>query len=369
MKHSTLFKFFVSFSLLVLASSACNPAPVTPENTEMPEPTVPMASEIATDIPQTATVPETVTLKLGYMSYISNTVFMIAEEEGYFAEQGLDVELLPIKSGNELIPLLLAGELDVSAPSLNAAFFNAVTREGQVKIIMPLTDFQIKDCPTIAYMARKADVDAGRYLDKQEWKNANLVISMQALTSVPGYVLGMTLAPSGLSVDDMLIANVDAPAHEEALRNGQVDIVYAIEPAITRMTAKGDIVVLDSAEQYAPGLASSVIVVGPKVFNDPEVGNRFAIAYLKAVRQYLQGPTPRNVELAAELTSLAPELVERICWSDSSPDGILNLQSVMDYQNWLMERGLLDALVAPEDFYEPAFAEYAVGILGTMDSN
>ncbi|NSW52392.1 MAG: ABC transporter substrate-binding protein [Anaerolineae bacterium] len=309
---------------------------------------------------------EPVSLVIGISPYISNTVFWIAEAEGYFEEQGLDVEFLTLKNTSEIMPLLLDGEIDLAAPGLSAAFFNAVARDGDVRIILPLTDFTVKECPTIAFLARTEDIDADRYADAASWLDAKMVISVNGLTTTPGFILANVLAPAGISVDEVSIENVDLPAQEEALRSGQVDIVYAIEPWITRMTAAGDIGVLTPAEQYAPDLTSSVVVAGAKVLDNPEIGERFAIAYLKAVRQYMEGPTDRNVALAVELTGLDEGLVRSLCWSSASPDGLMNMDSVMTYQQWLMDRGLLDEVLDAEDFYEPAFVEAALKALGEV---
>jgi len=327
----------------------------TPE--EIPEP-VKSNNEIT---------PTPVKIKLGATPYFSNTIFLIAEKEGFFAEQGLDVEIIPIKSINNIIPMLLNEDIDVSAPGLSAAFFNAVSRGGNIKIIMPLTDFTVKECSTIAYLARTEDVEANTYDDLRNWTKARMVVSINGLNSTPGYVLGNALATVDLTVDDVQIEVVDLPAQEEALRTGQIDIVYAVEPWITRMTAQGDISILTPAEQYAPDLTSSIVVAGPKILDNPDVGNRFAIAYLKAVRQFMEGPTERNIALAVEHTGLSKELVEQICWSNTSPNGVMNMDSLMDYKNWLIDRGLLDEDVIPEKFYDSSFVDHAVQIIGTIN--
>lgn len=347
MSTRTIQKIFLMLLLFALVVTGCQ------QSNSVDEP----ASADTTD-------GERVSLRVARMPYISNTVLMIAEKEGFFEEQNLDVEFVPFQSTNDLITLLLTGELDAIAPSVNIAFFNAVAREGNIKIILPLTDFAVKDCATVAYLARTEDIEAGLYADKQEWQDAKMVISTQALNSIPGYVLREVLKPTGLTVEDMQIETVSTPAQEEALRNGQVDLVYAVEPWVTRMTAQGDIAVLDNAEQYAPGLSASVIIAGPKIIDNPDVAQRFSIAYLKAVRQYLEGQTPRNVELAVELTGLSSDLVNDICWGDSSPNGTVNVDYFMDYQNWQMERGYLEEVVDPDQFYDPSFAEYAVEVLG-----
>jgi len=305
-----------------------------------------------------------VTLKIGIMPYLSNTVYLIAQEEGYFAEQGLIIEFVQFTNAADIVPMLLSEEIDIGAPGINAALFNAAARGGNIKVILPLTDFRVKECASIGYVARTEDVEAGIWAEKQSWSEADLVISLQALNSVPGFVLAKALEGSGVTIDDMNVVIVDAAAQQEALRSGQVDIVYAIEPAITRLTADGDIALLDNAEQYAPGLAASVIAVGPKVYTDADVANRFAIAYLKAVRQFLQGATEANVQYAAQLSGLEPALVEQICWSDISPTGSLNIDSISEYQDFLLQRELIDKTIALDTFIDTSFAEYAVTVVG-----
>jgi NitT/TauT family transport system substrate-binding protein len=351
MKHGKTFFALLLMVVTLMVFTACNQ---TPDTVEAP------ASQQDTNAGKPV---EEVTLRIAIMPYLSNTVFLIAQEEGYFTEQGLNIEFVQFTNSADLLPMILSGEIDAGGPGLNAALFNAAARDGNFKVILPLTDFRIKECASIGYVARAEDVEAGIWADKQSWTEADLVISLQALNSVPGFVLAKALEGSGVSIDDMNVVIVDAPAQQEALRTGQVDIVYAIEPNITRLTTDGDIVVLDNAEQYAPGLAASVIAVGPKVYNDPDVANRFAIAYLKAVRQFLQGGTPVNVQYAAQLSGLDPALVEQICWSDASPTGSLNIDSLNEYQAFLVQRELLDEVVDLNSFIDTSFAEYAVTVM------
>ena len=367
MKKSPGLKIIVFSILLIIVLSACTKTgrSIKPVETSLPNEN---PATIATNpVEPTVVEREKVKLRIGLVPYISNTILRIAESEGYFDEQDIDVEFVQFTNTNDLIPLILSGELDAGPPSANAAFFNAIAQGGNIKIIFPLTDFVVKDCATVAFLARTSDIQAGNFADKNNWKDAKLVVSTQGLNSIPGYVLGKVLEPVGLDVEDMKIQIVDIAAQEEALRNNQVDIVYAVEPAVTRMIEKGDISILENAEQYVPGLASSIIVAGPKIIDNPDVGKRFAIAYLKAVRQYMQGKTVRNVELAVELTKLSPELVSKMCWSNSSQNGILNVQSLLDYEQWLIKRGLLDKQLDPSVFYDSSFKDYAVKELGVIE--
>jgi len=319
-------------------------------------------SPSAAFVPPTATA-QLIQVRIGTLPYMSNAVIKIAEAEGFFAEQGLEVELVEFRSANDFIPMLIKGELDVATPSLAAGIFNGIARGGNLRIVLPLTDFAIQNCSSIAFLARQLDVQAEIYANTARWKGAEIALTSGGGPNTATYVLAQALGQGGLDLTDIQLKTIDLVVQGEALRSGQVDIVYAVEPWVTRMLADDDIGLLLPAEPFTPGLASSMIVYGARLVTNPDIGNRFAIAYLKGVRQYLQGKTPRNVELVAEYTKLDPELVEQVCWPHIPSDGYINTDSIMAYQSWLNELGVLDRVLEPEEFLGESYANAAVRML------
>ena len=87
-------------------------------------------------------------------------------------------------------------------------------------------------------------------------------------------------------------------------------------------------------------------------------------AYLKAVRQYNQGKTKRNLEILVEHTGLDQTLLEEACWSLVRNDGTINVESVLDFQDWALEKGYIDNPVTEDQFWDPSFVEYANQVLG-----
>jgi NitT/TauT family transport system substrate-binding protein len=334
-------------SIALLAACARVPAPTV-------NPPAPTASAAAEPVP----------LKVGTLPFLSNSVLEIAQREGYFTEQNLAVQLISLKSDNDTIPMLLKGELDVATPALTAGLFNAIASGGNMKVALPLTTFAAQDCAAIGMLARRSDVEAGRYTTPAQWKEARVTLPPAGPQSTNGYVLDQALKRGGLTLLAVAIIPADLPAQADALASGQTDLVYAVEPWITRMTGNSALSLLMPLEPVAPGLTASLIAFGAKPLADPSIGERFAIAYLKAVRQYSQGKTPRNVELVAAYTKLEPALVEKLCWPVVSPDGSLNVESVMGYQTWLKERNLLDRTLTAGAFLDTRFAEAAIRVLG-----
>src|SRR5690554_4073761 len=58
--------------------------------------------------------PAPVKIKIVNQPFISFAPFHIALAEGYFAEQGLDAELVTFTTTPEVLPALLSGEVDVA---------------------------------------------------------------------------------------------------------------------------------------------------------------------------------------------------------------------------------------------------------------
>jgi hypothetical protein len=55
---------------------------------------------------------------------------------------------------------------------------------------------------------------------------------------------------------------------------------------------------------------------------------RFLRAYLRAVAQYAEGRTQRNVEILANAVRLEPKLLRTICWPVIPADGKSDAQAI-----------------------------------------
>src|SRR5690606_24291554 len=78
----------------------------------------------------------TTTVRLGSLPIsLSNSGLYIAEAKGYFAEQGITLEWSQFRSGDEQVPVLASGDLDVGAGGPSASLFNAVARGIGIRIV------------------------------------------------------------------------------------------------------------------------------------------------------------------------------------------------------------------------------------------
>ena len=126
------------------------------------------------------------------------------------------------------------------------------------------------------------------------------------------------------------------------------------------MEAMGHVKILAPVTEVLPNSQFAVILYGPNLLGENRVvGERFMAAYLRAARQYTEGKTDRNVEIVQEFTGLDEELVRTMCWPSLQDDGSVNLESIVDFQEWAVDEGLLEEVMPAADFWNGQFVDAA----------
>lgn len=341
------------FTLPVLALLFAACAPITPvaPSTTAAQPTA--ASQSAS--------PQPIPLKVVILPFISFAPYWIAQEDGYFAEQGLDVEFIDMTNQSDTLPAMLGGQVDVTSGQVYAAMFNAAAKDSGIKIVADKGYISPDACENIAIIGRKDFFDAGDLKAEQ--------LNGSRLSVVPGswneYYLDKLLAALNLTNTTASNTILGSPSALEALNAGQIDLTAQNEPWVTRMTDAGHVRLTPGISKLMPNSESAVMLYGPKLLGDnADVGNRFMLAYLKAVRAYNEGKTDHNVEILSKYTKLPPELLQKMCWPSLHSDGTINTASVMDFQKWAVDKGLVATPATEAQLFDTGFAERASQTLG-----
>src|SRR4051812_43510498 len=135
-----------ALALLALTSApalaACAP-PVTPAEAparppasapaavvQVPAPAVSAAAPaVSMAAPPAAPLSPPIAVKAGSTGLVGDSGVFAALARGYFQEEGLDVELVPLRNSSESLPLLVTGELNFSSSAVDAGLLNAVARD------------------------------------------------------------------------------------------------------------------------------------------------------------------------------------------------------------------------------------------------
>jgi len=304
---------------------------------------------------------EPVHLKVTSQPYLSFAPFYIAQAEGYFAEEGLEVEFVEL-GGEEATPLLIQGKLDVIV-GIGAYYLNAIARGAEIKVVADKGHVGTTGCSPSALVVRRELFETGEVDSVAELEGRTMVLRS---ASMEEYFLDKLLDTVGLTVDDLELTYMPDVATVEAMAQGTIDLCMAGEPWTTRHVQTGNAVLLMPYNELVPGEQQGAVVYGPSLLEaNPDAGRRFMVAYLRGVRQYNEGKTERNLEIMAEFSGLDEEFLQTACWFYIYDDGHVNVQSLLDFQEWAVEKGYLDSVVPPDQFYDPSFIEYANQVLGT----
>ncbi len=302
---------------------------------------------------------EPVHLKVGTYNYISSAPYYIARDEGFFAEQGLDVELINFgSSSSEIIPALLSKQLDATAQILSVSILNAILEGNNIKFVADRGYMNPDNCVTDAWMATSEIINSGD-LDKPSSIMGKTVNVTKAGTIE--FTLDKLLEEKQISKNDInLVYIADSAARIESLKNGSMDISVLSEPWLTKAEEAGIAEIWTPLTEIVPGMTIGVTVFGPTLLEmDPAVGTAFMKAYIKAIAQFNDGKTDRNVEIIANYTKLSPEDIKSSCWTSFKPDASIDPKYLDEFQKWALEKGYINGEVEIDQMYTSLYVDNA----------
>jgi NitT/TauT family transport system substrate-binding protein len=304
-----------------------------------------------TQAPQTT---ELTTVRVAYLPLISNGPLFIAEEEGYFARQGIDVEFEKFQNTAAALPLLIDGEIVASGGSLTPGLVNSIVRGAHVRIVADKGRMAPGFCNSTALMVRKDLFDKGIVKSAADLKGRKVMGS-----SDQTYGIFRSLALGNLTTADVEIVDLDYPSALVAFNNGAIDAGLIVEPYITQALNSGAAVVLVPAKDYYPDYPTP-LYFGPAFLDkNPDLGRRFMVAYLQGVQQYNEGKTERNLAILMNYTHLDRELLNQSCWVAINGDGSVIRQPVREYIDWMYENKKITQKLDEEQLFDMSFVTYA----------
>lgn len=289
--------------------------------------------------------------------YLNMVPFHIAREEGYFAQQNLDVEFVMLGRTQEIMTSIARGEVDAAGAMLTINELNLAASGERVRMVADLGRLDPDSCVSNAVIVRRELLESGALEDPERLRqltfDADLFIGF-------GHWLDVLLAPVGLTVEDLNIVNVPSPAAVAALEAGSIDVTMDSEPWITNHLATGKAAIWRSSAELSPNYVISMLMYGPSFLDErPEVAQRFTVAMLQAIRQYRTGKTPRNLELVASFTGLPEEVLQRACWPILTDHARVDGSVFDGFQRWAVAHGMIDAVVPPELLFDHRFIDLA----------
>jgi len=309
-------------------------------------------------------------LRIGEGPFITGGGFLVAKEKGYFKKVGIEVEMKSFIDGQQAVPSLISGELDMSFMTANASLFNSVARGAPLVIILDRGNNKVGRGYSVINVSKQMS-DAGVKSIDDLAKLKGKKIGVSGTGSINQYMFSLALQKAGLDPrkDVQWITNVPQPDLMKMLGQKQVDATdLAYQFGFFAQNNKwGPIVAVD--DEIDPDGAVGLYAARKQFIQQHrDVLVRFAMAYLQGVKEFNAAITapdkhPDIVDILAKRTALQkPELVRAIAphWSYSNEDGIPNVKSVMAQQDyWADYFHLVEKKVAEADLFDLSIAREA----------
>jgi NitT/TauT family transport system substrate-binding protein len=261
----------------------------------------------------------------------------VAQAQGFFTEQGIEVEIVPVGSAPERDQLMQAGQIDAMINEIvSVLFYNKV--EPQV---------------TAVRFARAATIESPVF--RIVASAASGITSVEALKGVAigvseGTVIEYTtdriLAKAGFTADEVVTLAVPRISDRmNLLDSGQLDAANLPDPAASLAILNGAAPVIDDTSY--PEISHSVISFSRSYLDaNPQAVRAFLRAIEQAVIAINSDPTAWN-DLLSEQALVPPPLIGVYQLPEYPLSSVPSEAQFQDALDWALEKGLLSG---PVDF-------------------
>ena len=326
------------------------------------------ALSIAAASAQTAPAAPRVALKVGAIGAVSDAGIFIAQDKGFFRDEGLDVELVGFKAAPQILPAIATGEVQVSGSAVTPALFNAFARGIGMKLVADKG--QVAKGFGFAAIAIRSDL-ADTVKDFRDLKGRKFAVMGKGVSST--VQLGKALELGGIEPNEVELIELGLPEMIAALGNKAIDGATLLEPFITLATARKVAIRWKGMEDFLPFTGQNGVIIYSQKFTEeqPEAANRWMVAYLKGNRAYLDAVTKGtdrddiNAILARHTAVKDLSLLAKIAPTGFDPNGRLEIKSLEADQDWFLKLGLQQARADLGKVIDYRYVDYAVARLGS----
>jgi NitT/TauT family transport system substrate-binding protein len=305
------------------------------------------------------------TVHIGIARSVSNGAELIAIERGYFREAGIKVEIDDIDTSANTMALLATNRLQVIAGGVSAGYFNAIEKGLPIIIIADRVSTPIGH----NLMLRPDLKDKITSLAQLKGK----VIGSNGAGSVSTYEVGKMLETAGLAISDVDVKIFPFTQMPVAFANKAIDAGIVIPPFVSEFLEQGHAVGFaepDVLVKPSPMTIAVIMVNSDWAMKNTTLLRNYYTAYLRGVRDYCDAyhGAPVKEQIIAALirhgSERRPELLYKYPWPARSPNGRINIASMLDMQDWFIKNGYAHAKFPPERLVDLSYADFAVQKLG-----
>jgi NitT/TauT family transport system substrate-binding protein len=248
-----------------------------------------------------------ITIGVGGKSLFYYLPLTIAEQKGYFKDEGLEVEIPDFPGGAKALQALIGGSADV----VSGAYEHTITQQAKGQNIEALV-LQGKDAGIVLAMPK---AKAATYKSPADLKG--MKIGVTAPGSSTNMFVNILLARAALKPDAVSIIGVGAGAGAVAImKRGEIDAIANLDPVIATLESNGDAVaVVDTRtakgmQDVYGGAYAAGCIYAPVDFvkKNPRTTQAIVNAMVRALR-FIQQSTPEQIVAVVPTTYYSDKAV------------------------------------------------------------
>ena len=278
-------------------------------------------------------------ITIGLMPDVDSIPFIIAQEKGFFKEEGVSVTLKPFKSAVDRDSALQSGNLDGAISDMLAE--NFAKAGGFDTVITSLT--------TGSYKMVVNKVETANSI--QELKGKDVAISRNTIIE---YVTDRITAEGGLAPADInKVVIPQIPTRLEMLQNGKIAAATLPEPMAT-IAVKNGARVINSSDKMGinPGV---MLFTGTAVKSKEKEIQAVYRAYNKAIDYLAKEPMENYMDLLIEKGGFPNSVKGALVLPQYKKPAAPKEKDVEDVVKWLMDRQLIQKAYSYKELVDDWF--------------
>jgi NitT/TauT family transport system substrate-binding protein len=301
------------------------------------------------------------------LRFVSSAPLFIAQERGYYAAEGLEVDLKFFQAAQPIAVAIAAGDADFGVTAFTSGFFN-LAGQGALKVI----GAQSREEPGFDFSA----IRVSRAAYDQGVKSIDQLKGRSLAITTPGssfhYMIGAIGQKKGWAKDALQLRSLQTPANMiGALKSNQVDA--AILPAFLAkpLIASGEAHLLGWVHAEIPYQLGGLFTSARNVKDRRAVVEKFVRAYQRAAADYSRALNARDAEgkrvfgpeadpiIAIIMKYVPDQTPEKVKGAANfiDPRGRLDVGDIHAQIAYFKSQGIVDQTVDAKAFIDLSFIE------------
>jgi NitT/TauT family transport system substrate-binding protein len=288
------------------------------------------------------------TVRIGSTRSLGNAPLLIAQDKGYFADEGLAAQFVYFDAAGPITTGVASGDIDFGATALSGGFFNLASK-GELRIIAGFNyDFPPFEGTVFGVSHRARDAGLRSFKDLP----GHSVAVTQVGTALH-YAVGMIAEKYGFDIKTVRILPLQSNLNSiAALTGGQADVAVMPITYLLPVVKRGDAILLGSMADEKPTQIGAIFISAKAADQHHDMVEHFLRAYRRGAHDYYDafvgpdgkrrdGPTAAQfLALFAKTTGMTEEqAADSLAYCD--PDGRVAVQDVLGQIAWYKSQGMV----------------------------